>query len=193
MATITIPKEDYFNYAPIKIAELAGQPNPDKIFYDRDNEKFYVEDVTQRSLYTAFRTYLKTFDEHDLLNIKEISKIDIDITAEKSRKKYLTLETGQLLAYIYKENEAAKYKAARYPTIDDTSTPYPWIKSEMDATGQTGQEAANAILARSDVWLTKGPQIEKERRIGKINIDAATNEAEVNTARNKAIAALELI
>lgn len=146
---------------------------------------------TENDITTWYTNYLNHSDR--LIEIKTIAKRVVDHTAELVRNKYLTIGSGQAMTYIRKETEAHAYKDAGYPVISGSPSNYPWIKAEMDATGNTGQECADNILTQSSLWLAIGTTIEKERRQGKINIDAASDESSVNTIKDTVVATLDAI
>lgn len=113
----------------------------------------------------------------------------VDFKAEQVRLRYITAGSGQAGTYIEKAQQADSFKAAGYPA----SAVPPMVQAEADATGQTAQQACNTIIATRDQWLVKGAQIERERRRGKVNIDAAGDAAGVQAARDAAIAALDAL
>jgi len=123
-----------------------------------------------------------------LVDAKHVAKIEIDNMAEIVRLKYITAGFGQSMTYQEKAAEAQEYKDAGYPTI--TGSEYPWVKAEMDATGDNGQTAADDILAQRAAWVAIGTVIERERRLGKINVDAAGDESAVTTAKDAALVTL---
>ena len=116
----------------------------------------------------------------------------VDNEAAMARNKYTTGIVHQGAIYILKSEQAQAFKDAGYPsgTIDD----YPWIKEEADGLGQTYQECADGILAMRTQWAdVLGPAIERQRLLGKKNIDDAVDEAAVDVARDAAIVALQAI
>lgn len=143
---------------------------------------------TESQINSFYTNYLNDSDR--LLEKKAEAKIYVDIEAETARNRYLTIGSGQAMTYIRKEIDAQAYKDAGYPTIDET---YPWINAEVEATGNTGQKCADDILAQATIWISIGTTIEKYRRQGKINIDAAINEEGVDIAKENAISLLEAI
>lgn len=143
---------------------------------------------TEENINTFYANYLA--DDERLVEIKTNAKNIVDFAAERARRKYITVGSGQAIIYIRKENEAREYKEAGYP--DDLSK-WPFIRAETNATGLTGKDAAKLIIAQANVWVTVGTSIEEKRRLGKLNIDTAVNEEEVNTERNVAVATLSAI
>lgn len=114
----------------------------------------------------------------------------VDGMAEQVRLRYITGGAGQAGTYIEKAAQADRFQAAGYPA----SAVPPMVQAEADATGQTPQQACDSILATRDVWVNqKGPAIERERRRGKVNIDAALDAAGVDAARDAALTALRAL
>ncbi len=112
----------------------------------------------------------------------------IDAKAEEVRLRYITPGAGQAGTYIEKAKQADEFKAAGYPA---GAVP-PMVQAEAEATGQTPQAAGDSILQTRDFWVyVKGPAIERERRRGKVNCEAAANDAAVAIARDAALTALE--
>jgi len=173
--------------------------------YELDTD-FYVEDnddgngplITQWNHVddTPTETEVSTFYDNYLLHsdrlgeYKLVARGKVDIAAERARRRYLSFGSGQAMSYLRKEDDAQAYKDAGYPALG-SPVEYPWVNAEAEATNVTAQQAADTILAQRDAWLVIGVQIEKERRIGKENIDAANDEDGVNTARDTVIAILE--
>lgn len=112
----------------------------------------------------------------------------IDIAAGVARAKYITVSPGQAETYILKAQQAAAYKASGYsgnvPVL---------VQVEADVMGQTGQDAAESILAQQAAWEAVGAEIERARRAGKIAVGAATDAAAAVAARDAAIAALQAL
>ena len=136
------------------------------------------------------------WDDWDALNgptldtFKAEAKLSVDNMAEATRLKYVTPGSSQAMTYQEKGDEAADYVANGYP-VDLSS--YPFIQAEVNATGNTATQAADNILAQKSAWIMIGAAVEEVRIGGKINIDVATNEAEVEVARLAAVTALEVI
>lgn len=149
------------------------------------------EGNTDRQQYDAWLASGNTpqpADEPTLAELQIAYKADIDGQANSTRQKYVTFIAGQDATYIQKYDEAKRYKAAGYPA---DLIGYGWIAAETTATGKTAIAAADGIIAEGDYWNSrKGPEIERERRKGKIDIDAATTPEAALTARNAALAAL---
>lgn len=122
------------------------------------------------------------------------AKALVDQTAERARVKYITIGSGQSLAYQEKAEEAADYIAAGYPAPSGSPPVYegyPFIQAEVNATGKTKEQAADDIIAAKSTWVSVGANIEEVRLGGKKNIDDAVDEAGVDSAKNAAITALE--
>jgi hypothetical protein len=125
-----------------------------------------------------------------LEDFKSAAKLNIDNMAEAVRLQYVTPGSSQSMVYQEKGDEAADYVAAGYP-VDLSS--YPFIQAEVNATGKTSADAADDILAQKSAWIVVGAAVEEVRIGGKINIDAAADEAEVDSIRDAALAALAVI
>lgn len=121
---------------------------------------------------------------------KATGKSEIDSMAGTVRSKYITVAPGQEMTYLEKSDQATDFVAAGYPA--DTSS-YPFIQAEMDATGQTKEQAADGILAQKSAWITVGSAIEEHRLYGKAQVDVAVNLAEVDTAVANATALLDAV
>lgn len=122
---------------------------------------------------------------------KTVAKSIIDATAGKVRTRFITYAPGQEMTYVRKEAEAEAFKAAGYPEGDISD--YPFIEAEAAALSDTGEMAADTILLQRDSWETVGANIERERRTGKIAVDAQGTVGDVETARDAALAALDAI
>ena len=175
--------------APDAAAALAAlQPIYKTVKVRRDNEPLAELTAYQQyvDLWTAAAppVVAPTLDE-----LRAAAGAAVDSRAENVRLRYITGGAGQASTYIEKASQADSFKAAGYPA---GAVP-PMVQAEADATGQTPQQAADLILATRDAWLVKGAQIERERRRGKVDIDAARDEAGVAAARDASIAALELL
>jgi hypothetical protein len=123
-----------------------------------------------------------------LADAKRKASAAIDQAAEAARLRYLTAGAGQALTYLEKERDARAYAAAGYPSTQLAS--YLFVDAERRATGQTGRQAADAIIATADAWRAKAAAIDHERRKGKLAVEAAADAAAVEAARAAALAAL---
>lgn len=164
----------------VRLSDLASIPN------DPAN--------TDRQQYDAWLTAgntPQTPDEPTLTQLQAAYRADIDAQANATRQKYVTFIAAQDATYLQKYDEAKRYKAAGYPA---SLAGYSWIAAEVTATGRTATAAADGIIAEGDYWnAIKGPDIERERRKGKLAIDAAATPAAALTARDNAIAALKAL
>jgi len=122
---------------------------------------------------------------------QQIAKNEIDGLAEEARLRYITAGSGQAIVYQEKALDAERHKADGYPEGGLSS--YPWIKAEVDATGQTPKAATDFVLAQRDAWVAVGTEIEKNRRFWKLEVDKATDEAGIETAKSRAMALLEAL
>jgi len=112
---------------------------------------------------------------------------DIDSAAGMARSRYITTVAGQEATYLSKAADADRYKAAGYPA--DTSS-YPWVESEMSATGMTAQQSTDGIIVQRDAWNTLGAIIESERIKGKISVSQAVTISEAVQQANITISNL---
>lgn len=113
----------------------------------------------------------------------------IDRCAGSARLKYITEVPGQAGTYIVKAEQAQAFIDA-----GGEGDPPPYVQAEADATGLTLLEAAQYIAGVAALWSEQlGPAIERERRRGKVNVQAATTVEEVQTALADAQEALSLI
>jgi len=117
-------------------------------------------------------------------------RADIDSVAGQARSRYITVAPGQEMTYLEKSDQAADYVTAGYPA--DTSN-YPFVQAEMNATGQSKEDAADGILAQKSAWIAVGVQIEEHRLGGKAAVDAATDLAGVDSAVSAAVALLDAV
>ena len=115
--------------------------------------------------------------------------IETDRKAGKVREKFITVGSGMELTYTQKYNEALAYKLASYTDLPS----YPFVEAESQASGLSGQDAADDIIANGDAWKIIGSQIEKQRRLGKLNIAQQTTLSDVKTALDAVITALDSI
>lgn len=128
---------------------------------------------------TAYYTTLKT-----------VAKKIIDDHAEYKRLQYITDGAGQALVYLEKGKQAEDYVGAGYP-VDLTN--YPFIDAEINATGKTKEDAADDILTQRAAWISLGASIEEIRLTSKKNIDAAINQAEIDSSTTTGLSALDAI
>jgi len=106
----------------------------------------------------------------------EIAKVDT--LSEQQRLVYITNGSGQSLTYNQKAAEARTYKTAGYPA---DLTDYPFIQADVNATGNTSTVVADDIIAAEDLWISKSAAIEELRIKAKLDINAATDMASIDT------------
>jgi len=133
----------------------------------------------------------------ELLNAQTAAKPEIDSTAETTRLKYITTGSGQSNTYAEKASQAQKYVDLGTDP-DPAGVGFELVQAEADAltnsgTTTTPRQAADSILATRTTWLLIAADIERERRQGKLNVDAAVDATAVTTAKDAAITALETL
>lgn len=112
----------------------------------------------------------------DLLRAKRRASDEIDRLATRL---WHTTEGMAVLHYI-------KYQQALEVKKDDKIAA-PYVAAEAEATGLTKSQAAEVIIAASELFhLIRGPTIEKIRRVGKKAINAASTVALVQAAYDQA-------
>ena len=148
----------------------------------------YIDNISQDLLDAAYLTYCATNLVTELQTVKQIAKHAINETANKIRLKYITPNQDDV--YREKADQVIEYVAAGYPT--DVTT-YPFIRAEVNATGLTSQQAADAIIVARQAWMTKMADIEEQRRKGNVLIDSVTTVSDVDAAKDAAIVALNLL
>ena len=111
------------------------------------------------------------------LDAKKITaKSNIDRWAGHIRSDYISLGSGQDLAYLVKENDARVCLADPSPDATD----YPMIAAEVGITGATLTDVATAVVTKANEWKIISGAIEAVRLGTKQAVDAATTEAEVD-------------
>ena len=128
--------------------------------------------------------------ERPLADVQREAYYMIDAAAENARLRYITGGAGQAQTYQEKSEEAADYVAAGYPA--DTSN-YPFVQADANAYGSTPTDAADYILLKRSEWVTLGAAIEELRLGGKKGVFDALITDTIETVRDAAIAALDLI
>jgi hypothetical protein len=109
----------------------------------------------------------------------------IDAAAGAARLRYITDVPGQQDTYILKAEQAHAYLDNLNGTVP------PFVQAESDATGMSPVDAANLIIAAEHEWCDiLGPAVERERRRGKVAVDAATTLDAVDFAVSAALMAL---
>lgn len=113
------------------------------------------------------------------LALEKLAAYDtIDKTAGAARMRYITDVPGQAGTYLLKAEQARAYIEAQ-----GIGPVPPYVQGEAEATGRTYLEAAQDIQTLAILWADQlGPAIEKQRRIGKINVENATTLAEADAA-----------
>lgn len=110
----------------------------------------------------------------------------IDKHAGAARLRFITDVPGQPATYLVKAEQAKAFIAA-----EGQGPVPPYIQAEADATGLTPMQAALTIDGINSLWSnTIGPAIERERRLAKVNLEAATTVEEANGLLTTAIATL---
>lgn len=118
-----------------------------------------------------------------LADAKTTALAQIDSEAEALRGKYITANSGQVATYILKYNEATAFKTAGY-----TGTIPGLVQSEIAATNQTAQAAADSIIAQYNAWASLAASIETVRRTAKVSVGAAVDANAVQVAVDSATA-----
>ena len=113
--------------------------------------------------------------EVNLQPVKDSAAAQVDAAAEVEREKLITGGSGQAMTYIAKNAEALGWLANNaYPT--------PFLSAEAAAIGSTVAALAAEVRNSAIAWQTAGAAIEGKRRKAKVDIQAATNIAEIHAA-----------
>lgn len=123
-----------------------------------------------------------------LSDVQESAYRSIDQAAGRACSRYITIADGQEGRYLLKERQAREFAAAGY-----TGTVPAMVQAEMNATGATATEAADAIIAQADAWIVIAAAIEDIRIGAKTAIGAAADQASVEAIRDQAIADLDAV
>ena len=115
----------------------------------------------------------------------------IDLAAERARRRYLSIGAGQALTYLEKEKDARAYAAAGYPSAQLAK--FPWVDTDRQATGKSGRQTADEIIAAADAWKNVGTLIENKRRAGKEAVKAAADYPAMLAAKDAALTALDAL
>lgn len=167
-----------------------------KVEWDENVETFVISEWNSEDEQPEETALLSAWNEWESTNgptlddFKTRASQDVDDSAETARQRYITPGAGQTMAYQEKSDEAADYAAVGYPA--DLSS-YPFIQSEVNATGKSAHQAVDDILAKRSAWVTKGAAIEEIRVKAKLNIEAADSEDSINMEKDNAIAALGVV
>jgi hypothetical protein len=140
----------------------------------------------------AMRTWSWDEDSRRWIAVPTLAKLKLDAhaaidqAAGQARMRYVTEVPGQQATYMRKLEQARAYASAGY-----TGAVPPYIQAEADATGDTPQGAADAILTTAALWDdVLSPGIEGARIGGKRAVTAASTAEAVQSAADAAIAAL---
>ena len=96
------------------------------------------------------------------------------------RRRFITPIAGQEMIYLNKEQEALRYLAEATPPEDLTD--YPFLASEIGATGATALEVATIFKMRGQAWRDIGTMIERLRVRALTDIAAAADLTTVAVA-----------
>lgn len=116
----------------------------------------------------------------NLAPLKAAALADIDAQAEATRGLFLTPGSAQAMVYDQKRIEADLY-------MTDAQTPahlIPHLLAEAAMNDITPFEQAVEYLTMQQLWLTISPVIETQRLAAKRAVEAATNPAGIEAARN---------
>ncbi len=128
-----------------------------------------------------------------LEEIREEGQYKVDRMAGGARSRIITTVPGQAETYLAKEREARDWLAAEAAGDQPVLADYPMLQAETAVTGQSATEAAQAIVARADQWRVLGARIERVRRQGKLDIEAAPDAAGVEAVIERVQAELQTI
>ena len=107
----------------------------------------------------------------------------VDAAAETARLTFITPGAGQALEYQATQTQALAAAAAADPL--DVAL-YPWLVAEQSAQAAAGvtvtlRTVATQVITLTNAWETVGAAIKEIRRSAKLQIAAATTEAEIQT------------
>ncbi len=107
----------------------------------------------------------------------------VDVAAEAARLTFITPGSGQALEYQATQTQALAAAAAADPL--DVAL-YPWLVAEQSAQAAAGvtvtlRTVATQVIALTNAWETAGAAIKETRRAAKLQIAAATTEAQIQT------------
>jgi len=131
------------------------------------------------------------WDKPSVADMRSVACSAIDAAAGRARARYITIAPGQEATYLEKAKDAQAFIDAVYPEVSIAN--YPFVQAEANALGVSGQVAADGIITTRDSWLTLAANIEEERIAGKKDVNSRMVENTINTAKDNAIAALDLI
>jgi hypothetical protein len=117
----------------------------------------------------------------------EIALQRIDQAAGAQRLMYITDVPGQAATYLLKQEQALAFLGAPLGPVP------PFVQAEADAMATTPLLAAQYIAQTAAAWTNLAPLIERERRRGKVAVEAATSTEAVQAALEAALAAIDQI
>ncbi|MBZ0127147.1 MAG: hypothetical protein K8F32_12320, partial [Rhodocyclaceae bacterium] len=134
--------------------EIHGSARPDdcvEITAERHAELISAQSAGKRIVADA-DGYPNAIDPPPLsLNqVQAVALAAIDAEAGVARARYITVAPGQEATYILKAQQAAAFKAGGYAGAVPGL-----VQAEVDATGATAQQAADAILVQEAAWAVK--------------------------------------
>lgn len=162
----------------------SGTPTAISVIVDGQPEPAGYSEIT----FTQFETYQQ--DIGNLGTLKESCINQIDATAGMVRSRFITTVPGQEATYMMKAQEARDIKLLNY-VVDLIN--YPLVAAEIEATGEQLSQCVNNILMVENQWRQLAAIIEKERRFGKIGVNAAQTTVDAIVAKNSAIGSLDNI
>ncbi len=101
------------------------------------------------------------------------AKAIIDKQAEELRSVMLSAGAGQAMSYQAKEAEARAW-------TDDATTLTPLLAAQNAVTGETMQQASQAVIEKADSWAALAGAIEGVRLKAKREIDDASSEDQLD-------------
>ena len=128
-----------------------------------------------------------------LSEVRATGRHKVDRMAGGARSRIITTVPGQAETYLAKEREARDWLAVEAAGGQPVLADYPMLQAETAVTGQSATEAAQAIVARADQWRVLGARIERVRRQGKLDIEAAPDAAGVEAVIERVQAELQTI
>lgn len=96
------------------------------------------------------------------------------------REKFITAIPGQEMIYLNKEQQAKQFLAEDSEPTDLSD--YPFLVAEVGSTGTTVREVAEIFMDRSSSWRRIGARIEHLRVKALIEVNEASDIAEVQAA-----------
>jgi hypothetical protein len=118
--------------------------------------------------------------------VKRAAIGSVNAAAGKARQRYITALPGQDMIYLAKEAEALRYIAQAPETLDG----YMLLAAEVGITAPDAWQLAQLWANNGQLWRMLAASIEKLRLGAVFQIEAATDETEVDAIRDAAVAAL---